>query len=106
MSACSTNIAELIPKVPGLVSQFLPKMEYLLIAENCYTEADLAPMQNLVAAMMRFQRPDSETATLELIDLLNVWLDDHSELKRIFATWIRTALLRQSKYRPQFGQRF
>lgn len=95
----ATNIADLIPKVPGLVSQFLPKMEYLLIAENRYTEADLAPMQNLVAAMMRFQRPDSETAILELIDLLNVWLDDHSELKRIFAIWIRTALLRQSKYR-------
>lgn len=93
----ATNIAELIPKVPGLVSQFLPHMQYLLIAENQYTEAGLAPMQNLVAAMMRLQRPHSEAAVLELIDLLQSWLADNPELTRIFAIWIRTVLLRQSK---------
>ncbi|MDD2609468.1 MAG: Rpn family recombination-promoting nuclease/putative transposase [Giesbergeria sp.] len=93
----ATNIADLIPKVPGLVAQFLPSMEYLLIAENQYTQAHLATMHNLVAAVMRLQRPDNQAAVLELIDLLNVWLADNPELMRIFAIWIRAVLLRQSK---------
>ncbi|SER34230.1 Rpn family recombination-promoting nuclease/putative transposase [Giesbergeria anulus] len=93
----ATNIADLIPKVPGLVAQFLPSMEYLLIAENHYTQAHLAKMHNLVAAVMRLQRPDNQAAVLELIDHLNDWLADNPELMRIFAIWIRAVLLRQSK---------
>lgn len=92
----ATNMAALIPKVPGLVSQFVPHMEYLLIAENQYTEAGLSQMHNLVAAMMRLQRPHDQAAVLELIDLLHGWLADNPELMRIFAIWIRAVLLRQS----------
>ncbi|MDD2845004.1 MAG: Rpn family recombination-promoting nuclease/putative transposase [Rhodoferax sp.] len=94
----ATNIADLIPKAPGLVSQFLPSMQYLLIAENQYTEAGLASMQNLVAAVMRLQRPHDQSAVLEVIDLLQSWLADNLELTRIFAIWIRAVLLRQSKH--------
>ena len=94
----ATNIAELIPKVPGLVSQFVPHMQYLLIAENQYTEAGLAQMHNLAAAVMRLQRPHDQAAVLEVIDLLNLWLADNPELTRIFAIWIRAVLLRQSKH--------
>ena len=94
----ATNIADLIPKVPGLVAQFLPNLQYLLIAENRYTEADLAPMHNLAAAVMRLQRPHDQAAVLEVIDLLNGWLADNPELMRIFAVWIRAVLLRQSKH--------
>lgn len=94
----ATNVAGLIPKVPGLVSQFLPSMEYLLIAENQYTEAGLAKMENLAAAMMRLQRPSEPAAVFDTIDLLNQWLSANPELKRIFAIWIRAVLLRQSKY--------
>ena len=93
----ATNIAELIPKVPGLVAQFLPSMEYLLIEENRYAAADLASMQNLVAAVMRLQRPHSQADVLEVIDLLNRWLVSNPELVRIFAIWVRLVLLRQSK---------
>jgi predicted transposase/invertase (TIGR01784 family) len=94
----ATNMADLIPKAPGLVAQFLPNMQYLLIAENRYTEANLAPMQNLVAAVMRLQRPHDQAAVLEVIDLLNAWLTDKPELMRTFAIWIRAVLLRQSKH--------
>ena len=94
----ATNMADLIPKAPGLVAQFLPNMQYLLIAENRYTEANLASMQNLVAAVMRLQRPHDQAAVLEVIDLLNAWLTDKPELMRTFAIWIRAVLLRQSKH--------
>ena len=83
--------------MPGLVAQFLPSMEYLLIEENRYAAADLASMQNLVAAVMRLQRPHSQADVLEVIDLLNRWLVSNPELVRIFAIWVRLVLLRQSK---------
>ena len=41
----ATDIADLIPKVPGLVSDYLPQLKYLLIDENSYTEADLAGLK-------------------------------------------------------------
>ncbi len=94
----ASNIADLIPKVPGLVAQFVPHMQYLLIAENRYTEADLAPMHNLAAAVMRLQRPHDQAEVLAVIDKLNDWLADNPELMRIFAIWIRAVLLRQSKH--------
>jgi flagellar biosynthesis/type III secretory pathway protein FliH len=34
---------------------------------------------------------------IQLIELLNNWLDDNLELKRTFAIWIRAVLLRNSK---------
>ncbi len=33
----ATDIAAMIPKAPGLVSQFLPRLAYLLIDQNQYT---------------------------------------------------------------------
>ena len=56
--------------------------------------ADLAPMKNLVAAAIRFERPESEAALMALIDGLNEWLEGNPELKRIFAIWIRAMVLR------------
>lgn len=92
-----TDIAALIPKVPGLVSRYLPKMEYLLIDESRYTEADLSGLHNLMAAVIRFEHSESEQSVLRLVDLLTEWLKDNPELKRIFAIWIRAVLLRRSK---------
>ncbi len=93
----ATDIAALIPKAPGLVAKYLPKLEYLLIDESQYTETDLADLKNLVAAVIRFEHSENQTALIRLIDLLNDWLDGNPELKRTFAIWIRAVLLRQSK---------
>ena len=70
----------------------------MLIDENKYTEADLAGLQNLVAAVIRFEHPDSQASLLGLIDSLNEWLDGNPELKRTFAIWIRGVLLRQKNH--------
>ena len=94
----ATDIADLIPRAPGLVARFLPQLKYLLIDENQYTEADLSKLKNLVAAIIRIEHPDSDRAVFDLIDHLNEWLADNPELRRIFAIWIRAVLLRQSKY--------
>ena len=93
-----TDIAALIPKAPGRIAKYLPKLEYLLIDENQYSEAELAGLKNLVAAIIRFEHPENEQALLGLIDLVNDMLDGKPELKRTFAIWIRALLLRQSRH--------
>jgi len=69
----------------------------LLIDESQYTETDLADLKNLVAAVIRFAHSEYQTALIQLIDLLNDWLDGNPELKHMFAIWIRAVPLRQSK---------
>ena len=94
-----TNVADLIPRAPGLLAKYVPHLEYLLIDENQYDLADLATMKNLVAAAIRFERPESEATLMQLIDQLNEWLDGNPQLKRIFAIWIRVMLLRDNQNR-------
>jgi hypothetical protein len=54
-----TDVFELIPPVPGLVEQFKPRLKYLLIDENAYTDSELASLKNLVAAVFRIEHPAS-----------------------------------------------
>jgi hypothetical protein len=93
----ATDVAQLVPKVPGLVSEYLPQLKYLLIDENNYSEDELSQLKNLVAAVIRFEHPTNDAALIHLIEQLNDWLDGQPELKRTFAIWIRAVLLRQSK---------
>ena len=95
----ATDVADLIPKPPGLLARHLPHLEYLLIDEHRYDLADLAVMKNLVAAAIRFERPDSAAALMALIETVNGWLEGQPELKRTFALWIRAMVLRHSRNR-------
>jgi hypothetical protein len=95
----ATDIFELIPPVPGLVEQFKPRLKYLLIDENNYTDHELASAKNLVAAVFRIEHPDSPQRIGELISLLGVWLNDRPDLRRMFAIWIRATLMRKPEYR-------
>jgi hypothetical protein len=70
----ATDVADLIPQPPGLLAKYLPHLEYLLIDEHRQDLAELAGMKNLVAAAIRFERPDRAAALVELIDVLNQWL--------------------------------
>lgn len=94
----ATDVAQLVPRVPGRVADFLPQMKYLLIEESSYTDAELAKMRNLVAAIMRVEHPASSQALFGLIDVLNDWLADNPELRRTFAIWIRAVVLRRSRH--------
>jgi len=94
-----TDIVELIPAVPGLVEQFKPRLKYLLIDENSYSDDDLASLKNLVAAVFRIEHPTNPQSIRELIGLLGEWLTDRPDLRRMFAIWIRATLMRKPKYR-------
>jgi predicted transposase/invertase (TIGR01784 family) len=94
----ATDIADLIPVVPGLVEQFKPKLQYLLIDENCYSDSQLASLNNLVAAVFRLEQAASPHAVIELTQRLNDWLQDRPDLRRMFALWLRATLMRKSEY--------
>ncbi|MDN5843097.1 MAG: DUF4351 domain-containing protein [Alcaligenaceae bacterium] len=91
-------MADLIPRTPGLVADYLPRLKYLLIDENEAGPVDLGQVQNLMAAIIQVERPDSDRALLRLIDLLSDWLSGNPELRRTFAIWIRAVVLRQSRH--------
>ncbi|MDO4232246.1 MAG: Rpn family recombination-promoting nuclease/putative transposase [Lautropia sp.] len=94
----ATDIADLIPKAPGLVAQYLPRLKYLLLDESeLARRADLSQLKNLMAAVVRLEHPENETAIIALIDELNEWLQGEPELRRLFAIWIRALLLRRNK---------
>ena len=95
----STDIFELIPPVPGLVEQFKPRLKYLLIDENAYTDNELASLKNLVAAVFRIEHPASPAAIHALLARLDEWLADRADLRRMFALWIRATLMRKAEYR-------
>ena len=71
---------DLIPVVPGLVEHFKPRLKYLLIDENAYSDTELASLNNLVAAVFRFEQADSPATIEGLISLLIDWLADRPDL--------------------------
>ena len=94
-----TDVFELIPPVPGLVEQFKPRLKYLLIDESAYTDSELSSVKNLVAAVFRIEHPTSPETIKQLLGLLNEWLSDRPDLRRMFALWIRATLMRKTEYR-------
>lgn len=94
-----TDVFDLIPPVPGLVEHFKPRLKYLLIDENAYTESELASLKNLVAAVFRIEHPATPETISQLLGLLNEWLIDRPDLRRMFALWIRATLMRKAEYR-------
>ena len=91
-------VFELIPPVPGLVEQFKPRLKHLLIDENVYSDSELASVKNLVAAVFRIEHPTSPQAIGTLLSLLQEWLADRPDLRRMFALWIRATLMRRAEY--------
>jgi predicted transposase YdaD len=94
----ATDIADLIPAVPGLVSEFKPNLKYLLIDENAYSTHELSSLRNLVAAVFQFEQAQSPSSIEDIINLLIEWLADRPDLKRMFALWIRATLMRKQNY--------
>jgi hypothetical protein len=92
------DIADLIPALPGLVSDFKPSLKYLLIDESAYSTPELSSLRNLVAAVFQFEQAQSPASIEDIINLLIEWLADRPDLKRMFALWIRATLMRKQNY--------
>ncbi|MDO4232654.1 MAG: Rpn family recombination-promoting nuclease/putative transposase [Lautropia sp.] len=93
----ATDIADLLPLPPGLVAQYQPRLQYLLLdAGELARRTDLSRLKNLAAAVIRLEHPENQGAILSLIDELNEWLEGEPELKRTFAIWIQALLAKRN----------
>ena len=70
-------------------------MRYLLLAENQYREAELAPLRNLSAALFRLENSRNPVEIERVVTALVEWLQapDQLTLRRAFSTWLRQVLL-------------
>jgi hypothetical protein len=68
------DLAELLAPVPPALGAYQPRLRYLLIDEGTYTELDLAPVENLAAALIRLEnsrRPeDLQAVMMPLLQVL------------------------------------
>ena len=97
-----TDIAELLPQdLPPELAKYLPRMSYVLIDENAYSDEALAGLKNVVAATIRLKRQQSPRDLARFIEALHRWFADDAELERILSVWIREYLLRD--LRPELN---
>ncbi|MBI5781857.1 MAG: Rpn family recombination-promoting nuclease/putative transposase, partial [Rhodocyclales bacterium] len=97
-----TDIAELLPQdLPPELAKYLPRMSYVLIDENAYTDEALAGLKNVVAATIRLKRQQRPQDLARLTEALHRWFAGDAELERILSVWIQEYLLRD--LRPELN---
>jgi hypothetical protein len=85
----ATEIGELIgPVSPGL-ARHLPRMQYLLIDQARFDEAHLSAMRNLMAAVMRLDRPAGRESLLSAIADLRAQVAGAPRVQQVFSEWIQ-----------------
>lgn len=74
---------------------YLPRLRYVLLDEGRYTEAELAPLRNLVAALCRLENSREPGDVQRILGLLMEWLRTPEEdgLRRAFTVWLQRVLL-------------
>ncbi|MBI5780747.1 MAG: Rpn family recombination-promoting nuclease/putative transposase [Rhodocyclales bacterium] len=98
----STDLAELLPQdLPPELAKYLPRMSYVLIDENAYTDEALAGLKNVVAATIRLKRQQRPQDLARPTEALHRWFAGDAELERILSVWIQEYLLRD--LRPELN---
>lgn len=91
----ATELAALIEPPPAGLERYQPRLRYLLVEENRYGEAELAPLRNLSAALFRLENSRGPAELEQVVATLVEWLraPEQASLRRAFATWLRRVLL-------------
>jgi len=92
--SAATNIKDLVVEVTGGLHQYCPDMNYFLVDEGSYDDAEMASLKNLVAAMIRLENGVSIEAMEQTLKQLFVQLDaaKQTDLGRSFIIWIKRVL--------------
>ncbi|MEW6218485.1 MAG: Rpn family recombination-promoting nuclease/putative transposase, partial [Thermodesulfobacteriota bacterium] len=93
--SAATSIQDLITEVPGGLAAYRPEVRYLLLDEGRYSEADLAPLRNLVAALFRLENSRTPEDIRGVLEHLIAWLaaPEQARIRRAFTVWMRRVLL-------------
>ena len=89
------TVTPLIEVGPLHVRRYQPRFQYALLEERLYTAAELAPLQNLVAAVVRLENSRAPADVREVLEALLAWLQapEDDSLRRAFTVWLRRVLL-------------
>ena len=90
----ATDISQLVVDVPGGISRYQPHLQYLLVAERDYNDADLGKLKNLVAALFRLENSHDPELLLDVLTRLLDWIGSESQvsLRRAFTVWFSRVL--------------
>ena len=90
-----TDLSNLMVPPPSGLERYQPRLHYLLLEENRFLEADLAPLQNLAAALFRLENSRGPEELQSVVERLIEWLQapEQASLRRAFAVWLRDVLL-------------
>jgi predicted transposase YdaD len=91
----ATNIRDLIPVVPRGLEKYCPHLEYLVVDEGAFSDRELAPLRNLVAALFRLEQSRTVTEIQPILSHLIEWLQtpEQAGLRRDFTVWLQRVLL-------------
>lgn len=89
------HLTALLEAVPMEMRRYRPRLSYALLEERLYTETELAPLHNLVAAVVRLENSREPAEVRRVLEALLVWLQtpEDDSLRRALATWLRRVLL-------------
>jgi predicted transposase YdaD len=89
------DVAALIEHSPGSLVHYRPRLRYALLEERRYTERELAPLHNLMAALMRLENSQEPEGIQRVLAQLADWLrtPEDDSLRRAFIVWLNRVLL-------------
>ena len=95
----ATSISELMPQIPGKLTDYQPRLKYLLISELEYIDHELEPLKNLVAALFQLENSKNPTQIIMVLEKLLKWLAEPKQdsLRRAFTVWVKRVLYAKHK---------
>jgi predicted transposase/invertase (TIGR01784 family) len=99
------DVGELIAPVPGGLDRYRPRLRYLLLDEGRYSESELAPLRNLVAALFRLENSRTTQDVGRVLAALAEWLaaPEQASLRRAFTVWLKRVFLPGRMPGVEFG---
>jgi predicted transposase/invertase (TIGR01784 family) len=91
----AATVGELIQPLPDGLRAYQPEQRYWLIDEGRYADADLAPLQNLVGALIQAENSTAPEQLARVIANLVMWLQapEQRSLRQAFTEWFNRVLL-------------
>jgi predicted transposase/invertase (TIGR01784 family) len=89
------DVADAVETGPGGLEHYRPQLRYLLLEERRYSEAELASLPNLAAALFRLENSRGPEEVRRLVASLAEWLrePEQENLRRTFTEWLRRVLI-------------
>ena len=89
------TVAGVVETMPRSLVPYCPQLRYVLLDEGRYTEHQLAPLRNLVAALCRLENSREPADVQRVLRALMDWLQAPTDdsLRRAFTVWLRRVLL-------------